>query len=224
MGRIVQVSLSPRVLAAIASVEGVSASMIAANTGVPAVAGTPTRLPQPTPLGNDTVATTAQPTTPRNDTLLFKIAPNNRRDILSTDAVMRRLAELTHAEVLPTEPSENQSGALPEPSEDNWILISRVADIAGIASALWVIYDELIRVRRGRKNKSGRILIVRHPESGLEVEIKGDKNRKKFGERLQIVLTRVEQKTADGTTVTQTEARIETPKPQIKKTKAKRKK
>ncbi len=97
--------------------------------------------------------------------IALKIAAANIRDSKKADEVGESLQRtFIDAEVYHLEPPKDRLVA----AAIDWIIISQVADILGIASALWGIYDGIIRpLKRGKEDEQGLYVAI-DPEHGLD--------------------------------------------------------
>lgn len=89
--------------------------------------------------------------------IALQIAGANLSNQESTDDVGRKLLQqLPESDIYHLEPPTGSIGA----GALDWTIISQVADLAGIASALWLVYAEVIRPLKAGKNDDKGLLVV----------------------------------------------------------------
>jgi hypothetical protein len=93
------------------------------------------------------------------------ITAANLNNKAATDEVGKRLTQVfAEDEVYHLEPSNGRDTA----AAFDWIVISRIADALGIASALWTIYEKTIRpFKRGADDNQGLCIMI-DPEHGIQ--------------------------------------------------------
>ncbi|OFW14930.1 MAG: hypothetical protein A3F69_03765 [Acidobacteria bacterium RIFCSPLOWO2_12_FULL_66_10] len=96
--------------------------------------------------------------------LALKIAGTNLGDAELADLLGRRLIEtFRDSRVYHLEPREG----IRVKAAIDWIILSRVADVAGIASLLWLLFEKVIRPRKTMENQMG-LLVAIDQERGLQ--------------------------------------------------------
>ncbi len=97
--------------------------------------------------------------------IAIKVAAANLTDRTKGDEVGNRLLQFfAEAEVYHLEPPKGREVV----AAFDWIVISRIADTLGIASALWLIYDKIIRpLKHGAKDDQGLYVMI-DAEHGLQ--------------------------------------------------------
>ena len=97
--------------------------------------------------------------------IALKISPANLYNIAKGDEVGKRLLQtFPHADRYHLEPPKGGHFK----AAIDWIIIAQIADVLGIASALWLVYDEIIRpLKRGKDDDQGLYVAI-DPEHGLQ--------------------------------------------------------
>jgi hypothetical protein len=97
--------------------------------------------------------------------IALKLSPANLYDTTKGDEVGKCLLRtFARADVYHLEPPKGSHFK----AAIDWIVIAQIADILGIASALWLVYDEMIRpLKRGKDDEQGLYVVI-DPEHGLE--------------------------------------------------------
>lgn len=99
------------------------------------------------------------------DKIALKISPANLRGVSADDEVGKRLLQaFAHADYYHLEPPKGgHFGAAID-----WIIIAQIADVLGIASALWLVYDEIIRPLKRSKDDEQGLYVAIDPQRGLQ--------------------------------------------------------
>jgi hypothetical protein len=150
-----------------------------------------------------------------SDRIPLKITSANLFDTAKADEVGERLLQaFSGADVYHLEPPKGRHFK----AAIDWIVIAQIADVLGIASALWLVYDEIIRpLKHGKEDDKGLYVVI-DPEHGLEWFLGKDfKDRELFMKDFVAKVTQYQRTDDSGRILTETVTEVQADEIWVKK-------